>query len=400
MMASTSPAPSHSAFEHLPGELARERAVLDAGDQRAELRGGNRACGDVEFGLVQRGGEFAHHPVGGELGLAAGVGGGLEIVGERARSGQHGRVVGRHAVVALEARLHRGRQFGQGGAHRVDPVLVEPHRQQVGVGEVAVVVRLFLAAHHARLAAVGVEQHGGLLDAAAVLQRLDLPADFVVDRLLQEAERVEVLDLAAGAEFRLPDRAHRDVGVDAEAAFLHVAVADADPGHQRVQRAGVGHGLGAGAHLRLGDDFQQRRAGAVEVDAGHAVEVLVQRLAGVLFQVGAGEVDASFPPSPRDPRARRPRRWASQLADLVALGQVGVEVVLAVEHVDAVERRADRQAELDRAFAPRPCSAPAARRAARYRPRSPACWAPRRRRCCCRRKSSIGWRAGCGLPAR
>ena len=36
-------------------------------------------------------------------------------------------------------------------------------RRQVGVGEVAVVVRVFLAAHRARLAAVGVEQHGGLL---------------------------------------------------------------------------------------------------------------------------------------------------------------------------------------------------------------------------------------------
>jgi hypothetical protein len=65
-----------------------------------------------------------------------------------------------------------------------------------------------------------------------------------------------------------PGLAHRDVGVAAEAAFLHVAVADAQPHHQRVQRLGVFHGLGAGAHVGLGDDLQQRRAGAVQVDAG------------------------------------------------------------------------------------------------------------------------------------
>ncbi len=211
-------------------------------------------------------------------------------------------------------------------------------------------MRVFLAAHHARLTAVGVEQHGSLFDAAAVLQRFDLPAYFVVDGLLQKAERVEVLDLAAGAEFGLADRAHRDVGVNAEAAFLHVAVANADPGHQRVQRAGVGDRFCGGAHLRLRDNLQQRRAGAIEVDAGHAVEVFVQRLAGVLFHMGAGEVDHSFGVAHLDLQRAALDNRLGQLTDLIALGQVGVEVVLAVEDVDAVKRCADRQAKLDRTF--------------------------------------------------
>ena len=64
--------------------------------------------------------------------------------------------------------------------------------------------------------------------------------------------------------------------------------------HQRMQRLGVGHGLVGGAHVGLGDDFQQRRAGAVEVDAGLAVEILVQRLAGILLEVGAGQVHGLF----------------------------------------------------------------------------------------------------------
>jgi len=97
-----------------------------------------------------------------------------------------------------------------------------------------------------------------------------------------------------------------------------------------VQRARVGDGLGARTHLRLGDDLQQRRAGAVEVDPGHAVEVLVQRLAGVLFEVGAGEIDGSLRIANHDFQRAALDDGLGQLADLVALGQVGVEVVLAV----------------------------------------------------------------------
>ncbi len=133
-------------------------------------------------------------------------------------------------------------------------------------------MRLFLAAHRARLAGIRIEQHGGLLDLAAVLQRVDLPLHFVVDGLLHELERVQVLDLAARAE-RLAGTAHRHVHVAAERTFLHVAVADADPAHQRMQGFGIGHRLGGRSHVRLGNDLQQRRAGAVQVDAGHAMEI-------------------------------------------------------------------------------------------------------------------------------
>jgi hypothetical protein len=123
-----------------------------------------------------------------------------------------------------------------------DPVRRNDQRQQVGIGEVAVIVRVLLAPHHPRLAGIRVEEHGGLRDLAAFLDFADLPLDLVVDGFLEEAEGVQVLDLAAGAE-GLARTAHRDIGVAAEGAFLHVAVANADPAHQRVQRAGVGDGL-------------------------------------------------------------------------------------------------------------------------------------------------------------
>src|SRR5690606_41018316 len=67
---------------------------------------------------------------------------------------------------------------------------------------------------------------------------IDLPADLVVDRLLHELEAVQVLDLAPRAQ-RRAGFAHRDVGVAAEAAFLHVAVADADRKSTRLNSSHV-----------------------------------------------------------------------------------------------------------------------------------------------------------------
>ena len=120
----------------------------------------------------------------------------------------------------------------------------------------------------------------------AVFDLLDLPAHLVVNGLLHEAKAVQILDLTPGAQ-RRARLAHRHIGVATKAALLHVAVANANPGHDFVQLFGVGHGLGAGAHVGLGHDLQQRRAGAVQVDAGLANKVFVQRFAGVFLQVGA-----------------------------------------------------------------------------------------------------------------
>src|SRR5439155_4967517 len=100
--------------------------------------------------------------------------------------------------------------------------------------KVAIVVRFLLAAHRARLATVGIEEPGFQHHAPAALDELDLAMRLELDRLLEEAKRVEVLDLATRAQ-RISRASHRDVGIAAKRALLHVAVADPDPAHERVQ---------------------------------------------------------------------------------------------------------------------------------------------------------------------
>ena len=85
------------------------------------------------------------------------------------------------------------------------------------------------------------------------------------------------------------------------------------------------------------------------------MEILVQALARILFQMRAGEANldlASRGGEDHDLSALNDGNLV--LADLIALRQVGIEVVLAREHAPLVDRSAHGQAEadgaLDRAF--------------------------------------------------
>src|SRR5690606_18477395 len=82
----------------------------------------------------------------------------------------------------------------------LDEGVVELKRQKVRVGKIAIVVRFFLGAHRTGLALARVEQTRLLVDRTAVFQDADLTAGLIFDRLADEADGVDVLDLAARAE--------------------------------------------------------------------------------------------------------------------------------------------------------------------------------------------------------
>ena len=105
-----------------------------------------------------------------------------------------------------KATLHRFRQFRHRFLHPRNPGILDHQRRQVGIGKVAVVLRVFLAAHRPRLVSIRIVQARFLHNRAAVFDQRDLTAHFEVDRLLHEAEAVEVLDFAARAELVAPER--------------------------------------------------------------------------------------------------------------------------------------------------------------------------------------------------
>lgn len=183
-------------------------------------------------------------------------------------------------------------------------------------------------------------------DLAAVFDQFDLALNFAVDRFFDEAERVDVLDLAAGAEFSLTKSANRHVAVATQRTFGHVAVANAQVAHEGVHGFYVGHGFFGAAHVRLGDDFQQWRARTVQVDAGGAAEIFVQAFACVFFQMCAGNADAfDRAVFKGDVQVALADNRQLHLADLITLGQVRVEVVFARKDVVLNDLGINGQAE-------------------------------------------------------
>ena len=63
---------AHMASKAFFANLLLKVPSADFAYQRGEARGGNRAVGEFHAFFVQRGGEFAVHPVGSQLALSAG----------------------------------------------------------------------------------------------------------------------------------------------------------------------------------------------------------------------------------------------------------------------------------------------------------------------------------------
>ena len=171
-------------------------------------------------------------------------------------------------------------------------------RDEVGLGEVAVVVGLLLRPPRGQRAAAGVEVVGLLHDLAAGLVDRDLPRDLGVDALGDEAERVHVLQLAAGAQLRRSRRPDRDVGVDAQRPLLHLGVGDPELDDRLPQQLQEAARVLGGVDVGAGDDLDERRAAAVEVDervvgaadpAGAPADM--RRLRRVLLEVRADDPD-------------------------------------------------------------------------------------------------------------
>ena len=131
---------------------------------------------------------------------------------------------------------------------------------------------------------VAIVETGLLHDFAAVFEHINLSFHFQRNGFFHEAERVQVFGLGTGAQF-IAGLADGHVHIKTHVALGHVAIADADRGDDGVQLASECHRFFGIGHIRFRDHFDQRRAGPVQVDAGHAMEVFVQGFPCVFFQM-------------------------------------------------------------------------------------------------------------------
>src|SRR5262245_6831517 len=323
-------------LEHVLGDLAGDGARGDEIDDGAKLAGRYGRLIDRHPLPVEAPEQLVDHPVGGDLAIAP-LCHGLEEVRALPLGHQDPGIVGGELELAHEARLLGVGQLRQIPLQARDVVLGQLERQEVGVGEVTVVVRLLLGAHGARGALGGVEEPRLLLDHATVLDDVDLASGFGLDRLANEADGIDVLDLATGSEPLFAGPPHRYIHVGAQVALLHVAVAGAEIAQDRAQLRQERLRLPGRAQVGLGHDLHQRHAGAIEVNVGMLRVLVVEQFAGVLLQVQALDADPHGLPVHVHLDRTFPDDRPFVLRYLIALRQIRIEVVLAVEHRDKVD---------------------------------------------------------------
>ncbi len=167
--------------------------------------------------------------------------------------------------------------------------------------------------------------------------------DFELDRLADETDRVDVLDLAPRAE-RLARATHRHVDVGPQAPLFHVAVAGAEIAQDRPELGQECTRLVGRAEIRLADDLHQRDPRPVEVDEAQRRVLVVDRLAGVLFEVKPLDADGDrIPVGQIDRHCALPDDRLLVLGDLIALRQIRIEVVLPIENASKVDLRLEPQ---------------------------------------------------------
>ena len=204
-------------------------------------------------------------------------------------------------------------------------------------------MRVFLAAHGPRLAAVRVEQPRLLIHRPAGFPDFDLPQRLHLDRLHDKPHGVDVLDLAARA-IRLPMLAHGHIHVRAHGPFFHIAITRAEVAQDRTQFAYIRTRFLRGADVRLADNFHQRHTGTVEVDIRLRRVLVVQRLSRILLQMQPRDADI-FARAIRQFDRHYPgaNNWVLELGNLIAGWQIRIEIILPVEPANQVDLRIQAQ---------------------------------------------------------
>jgi hypothetical protein len=177
-----------------------------------------------------------------------------------------------------------------------------------------------------------------------------LAFDLVADRAFDAAEGIQVLEFDAITEGNRAARADRDVHVAAERPLFHVAFGDVERPQRQPKFVQVGPSVLRRAKVGSTHDFEERDAASIQVDERRTAAFFVVSFARVLFEMGADEPDRLAVSEERrgDGSAGHDRTFV--LRDLVALRQIRVEILLAIEARHFGDRTADRESEADREF--------------------------------------------------
>ena len=155
--------------------------------------------------------------------------------------------------------------------------------RDIGLGEIAVVLRFFLGAHGKSFPGRFIKAAGFLNYGLTAFDKLALTAEFVINGFCDKGKGIEVFHFTAGAQLRLAFFSYRKVDIAAQGAFVHFAIGDTYVEHNAAQLAKVCTHLIGGAHIGLTDNLDKRDSAAVIVNI--CTLGGVKELSGILFNM-------------------------------------------------------------------------------------------------------------------
>ena len=205
----------------VPSATSASRPASREGERRSRSQ-----AGVVPAALVHLRLDGAEQPVPGRSRIGAGGDGLFEIAGKLRRR-QRDDLGVREAVSGLEARTQRGGRFRNGVSDRS---AAAPDRSRAAAdpapGNTDSRAPLPCCASTPCSQLRVSQSRVSWTTRPPDCDDLDLPFDLVLDRVLEKAERVQVLDLGFRAQRGLASRADGHVRVAPQAALFHVSVVD------------------------------------------------------------------------------------------------------------------------------------------------------------------------------
>ena len=158
------------------------------------------------------------------------------------------------------------------------------------------------------------------------------------DSLPHRINGIDVLDFGFRAQLFAAHQAHRNIRIAAQMAFFHIGFRHPYPAQQLAQLSQVLGGLIRGAQVWFGDHLHQRHAAAVVVQQTHTgfmfglagIFLKMQPVDAHMARSAIGQFEVHIPPL---------ADGFIKLGDLVALGQVGVKIILTIKYRTLVDLR-------------------------------------------------------------
>ena len=135
-------------------------------------------------------------------------------------------------------------------------------------------MRFFFTAHATALTLHRVKQPRFLVDLTASFQDFHLASRLNLNRLANEAQRIDVLGFRPGAKFVRADGAHRYVYIRPHAALFHITVAGAQIAHDIAKFFNIGARFVTTTKIGLAHNLHQRNTRTVQIDE-RALRILI-----------------------------------------------------------------------------------------------------------------------------